>query len=102
TELEEAINDHFDDVVRLFTDSEIGFAVKVDNYLNDYTKFGGFLDGRKDALEEVVDDLEDQVSRAEDRLDSYEASLIKKYSALESLMSGLQTQQSVLFFQLGG
>jgi flagellar hook-associated protein 2 len=97
SELEEAINENFDDVVRLFTDSEIGFAVKVDDYLTDYTKFGGFIDGKKDALQSVVSNLEDRITAAEDRLDSYEAGLVKKYAALESLMTGLQTQQSVLY-----
>lgn len=96
SEVETAIEDNFDDIVDLFTASDIGFAVSVDDFLEYYTQYGGMLDERKDSYEEIVRDYDDQIADAEARLEAYEAQLINKYANLESLMSTLQSQQSVL------
>ncbi|MFH2000032.1 MAG: flagellar filament capping protein FliD, partial [Planctomycetota bacterium] len=93
-----AIEDNFDEVKNLFTTTGTGFARQVDTFLEDYTKYEGFLDSKKHSFEDIVKDFDKQIVKAEARLDSYEAMLIKKYAALESLMSGLQAQQSVLTY----
>jgi len=96
-ELETAINENFEDVKGMFSDS--GLADQIDTLLEGYTKFQGMCDSKNEHLEDIVDDLEDQIARAEDQLDNYEASLIKKFAALESTMSILQSQQSFLYNQ---
>lgn len=94
SDLKSGIADHFDDVVDMFT--EDGFGDQIDAYLEEYTKFAGLIDSKKDSFESIIKDLDEQIVKAEYQLDEYEASLVKKFAALESLMSGLQAQQAYL------
>lgn len=104
SELLESIDENFDDVVRLFTSTdegdsgnELGFAVRMDTFLNDYTKLEGIIDTKTGGYEEIIRNLETQINGAEGRLEDYESGLVKKYAALEQLMSGLNSQQSILY-----
>jgi flagellar hook-associated protein 2 len=100
--LESAISENFDDVKSLFIDETNGLGVLMQSSVYEYTKVDGFIDNTKSSQERIIDDIEDQILRAEERLDTYEANLLKKFAALESLMSGLQAQQSFLAYQTRG
>jgi len=66
----------------------------------------GALSVRIDGIADRVKDLGDQITRMEARLDTYEETLRKQFSALEELVSGLQSQgaqmTSILSGQAGG
>lgn len=100
--LESAISENFDEVKNLFIDEDNGLGTMMQSSVYEYTKVDGFIDNTKSSQEKMIDDFEDQILRAEDRLDTYEANLLRKFAALESIMSGLQAQQSFLAYQTGG
>jgi len=98
TELTTALSDNFDDVVTMFSDS--GLGDKISDLLEDYTKYSGTIDNKKKSLESIINTMDKQILKAEDRLDTFELNLIKKFSALEQKMSGLQSQQAYLAMML--
>ena len=101
-ELKAAIEGNFDDVKAMFSkDSEVegemsGFGDEIEALLKEYTQVEGFVDSTNKNFQSLVKSLNDQIADAEDRLEGFEATLIKKFAALESLMAGLQSQQSFL------
>ncbi|MCA9672422.1 MAG: flagellar filament capping protein FliD [Myxococcales bacterium] len=62
----------------------------------------GTLQVRKDGLGDSVSDIDDRISMLERRADSYEEGLVRQFTALEQLMSGIQNQGNFLASYLGG
>ena len=62
----------------------------------------GIFDVREDAIEAAIDRYDDQITRREDRLESYEQTLILRFARLEELMGGLNAQGAALANSLGG
>jgi flagellar hook-associated protein 2 len=56
----------------------------------------GVLKARKTAIGQRVEDFDDEIERLQFRLDGLEESLVRKFAALEQVMSGLQGQQAFL------
>ena len=56
----------------------------------------GIFDVREDAIEAAIDRYDDQITRREDRLESYEQTLILRFARLEELMGGLNAQGAAL------
>lgn len=78
-------------------------ALKVlEDYLSRITSKGGVLAGITDALQETSRDLASQVERMEERIKAREARLIAQYTAMETLLSRMQTQSQWLTNQIQG
>lgn len=56
----------------------------------------GIFSGRKDAINEVISDIDDQIERLELHVSSFEEDLILRFSKLEALLSGLNSQAQFL------
>ncbi|MDF2628944.1 MAG: flagellar hook-associated 2 domain protein [Symbiobacteriaceae bacterium] len=70
-----------------------GVAVRARTYLDNYTKTGGILQGRADALDKGVQLLKDQIKRWEEQiLPKREERLRAQFLNLEKSMSTLQNQ----------
>ncbi|MEZ4502236.1 MAG: flagellar filament capping protein FliD [Dehalococcoidia bacterium] len=76
--------------------TEEGVGKSLYEYLENYTRSGGIMDGRDDEMQSRIDDINEQVDKMEDRLDAYRQSLITKYARLEVTMQSLQNQQAAL------
>jgi flagellar hook-associated protein 2 len=59
-------------------------------------KLNGLIDSRKDSLNRSIDDFDDQILRLEDRLLSFEQSLVLQFAALEQLVGNLNSQGAAL------
>jgi flagellar hook-associated protein 2 len=73
----------------------------LDDLLDDSTapngrNVDGLLDARKSSIQRLISDHDDEIERLELRLERLEESLVLKFSNLEQLMSGLQSQQAFL------
>jgi flagellar capping protein FliD len=73
----------------------------LDDLLDDSTapngrNVDGLLDARKATIQRHISDHDDEIERLELRLERLEESLVLKFSNLEQLMSGLQSQQAFL------
>lgn len=66
------------------------------------TRIDGLFDSRKDSINRQIRDFDKQIESQERRLESLETSLVAKFSALERLLSGLQSQSAFLASSLKG
>lgn len=74
-----------------------GFSQLLDDLIESYTdSTDGLLAARKDGLESQIDNNTDRIDEMERFIASYEQSLRDQFTALESAMSSLQTQQAYL------
>ena len=96
----QAVEDDFNSVVELFTDSENGFAQAIDSILSSYLDAGGLIDARTDGLNTSKDRIDDDIERIEDRIVLTEERLRRQYTALDTLVSQLNATSSFLTQQL--
>jgi flagellar hook-associated protein 2 len=99
--LNDALTEDFDAIARLFGGEE-GFATRLNAVLDPYLEDGGRIDERTDGLEKSIDLIEDQRTALDFRLQSVEARLLREFSALDSIVSGLTSTSDFLAAQLQG
>ena len=61
----------------------------------------GLIKERQDGIATRTRRLDSRIESLGNRLDSFEARLIKKFAAFESVMAGFQAQQAILGFGTG-
>ena len=96
----QAVEDDFNSVVELFTDSENGFAQAIDSILSSYLDTGGLIDARTDGLNTSKERIDDDIERIEDRIVLTEERLRRQFTALDTLVSQLNATSSFLTQQL--
>jgi flagellar hook-associated protein 2 len=99
TELDEAINRDFTAVSKLFT-NEDGLSTKLDDLLERYVASDGILNSRTDGLQSRIETIADDRESLEARLVTIEARYRSQFSALDALVSQLQSAGSFLTQQL--
>ncbi|GEK09514.1 flagellar filament capping protein FliD [Pseudoalteromonas peptidolytica] len=97
--LNEAMDENFDDIGTAFA-GENGVAKKLEELLGNYADSSGILKQRQNSLNSQLEDLKDDVSNHEYRMESLEESLRKKYAGLDVLIAQMQQTQSYLGAQL--
>lgn len=98
--LVDALRADFAGVAALFTDSTNGIAVRLDAIMEEYLQTGGILESQTDNLNNQLSSMKDKESRLEARLELIQNRYIKQFSALDTLLSSLQTTSSFLTAQL--
>ncbi|MDO6568454.1 flagellar filament capping protein FliD [Alteromonas sp. 1_MG-2023] len=99
--LEDALEDNFDEIASLFTDSEEGIAVRLYEFANQYTSYSGLITLRETAAKEDRDDLYDERETLELRMLNYEEILRDKYLNLDQTVAQLNQTSSALLASLG-
>ena len=90
--LDTKLGSNLDDVADLFKDSSNGIATQIYDYIGDITStIDGSITVRKDGLQDIIKSITDTISNMEYRLDKTEDDLVKKFSALETLVSNYNT-----------
>jgi len=102
SELRDAIESNPAEVIDLFVEGGGGLFETLEQTVDSFTEFDGILDSRTDGFNDRIADINDQIDRAERRLETYEASLTRQYATLESVMGGLQAQLAFLQNSLAG
>ncbi|BDX07799.1 flagellar filament capping protein FliD [Planctobacterium marinum] len=100
--LDDALQDNFDDVADLFTNSTNGVAQTLYDFLYEYTTFGGLLRDRESDLADEKDALADEREAFELRMLSFEQIQRDKFIALDKTVSSLNNTGNALFAALGG
>jgi len=104
--LDDAIDDHFDDVLQFFTQSaegSEGFAVRMVDTLDEILdSTDGTLAARTDGIQNSIDGIEDQVERIEMRNLAWETRTRAQFNALELLLAEYQTTGNYLTQQIQG
>ena len=99
--LKEALEDNFDDIAGIFTDSENGIASRLYEFTKEYTTFSGLLTTRERAIKDEKDQLADEREQFELRMLSFEQILRDKYLNLDQTVARLNQTGSALLASLG-
>lgn len=101
TTLSDKLSSKIDDVAKLFATDDTGIANQIWDYADTVTKTGdGSLTIRKSGIQTVVNDIANNIRTLETRLNKTEEDLKKRFTALESLLSGLTSQGAFLSSQI--
>ena len=96
TKLGAAVKDNLDGVQRLLAGDDagvLGIADRLKDSLKSFTSTAtGVLASRQSGIESYIRSLDKQIARGEDRLAAYEEQLYAKFSAMEKLVSSMNSQ----------
>ncbi len=99
TVLDEQLSSNLNDVNTFFS-SATGMAQTFSTALSGYTDNDGIIDSRTDGLQNRLDGLDDKRDALTRRMSSYEARLTAQFTAMDILVSQLQSTGSFLTQQL--
>lgn len=97
--LDAALATDLDGVQRLFS-SATGIATRLDPLLFDYVKSGGVFDARTSGLNNTLENIDSDLEVLDRRLTALEERLLAQFSALDQLLSELQSTSAFLDRQL--
>jgi len=103
TDLSDALTTDFDGVISLFTgDTTVdGISQLFSNYLDGVTdSYDGFLATKKESTSSTVKRISNQIDNLEARMVSRQKTLEMQFSAMEDLVSSLNSQSSFLSQQM--
>jgi len=99
--LKEALDDNFDQIATLFTDESQGIAVRLYDYVEEYTSSSGLLKSRVDNAKDQREQIFDERLSLELRLAKTEEILRAKYLNLDQTVSRLNSTGAALMASLG-
>ncbi|WP_289028051.1 flagellar filament capping protein FliD [uncultured Paraglaciecola sp.] len=99
--LTDALDDNFDEIAALFTDEENGIAVRLYDFVEEYTNYSGLLKTREDTAKDQREQIYDDRETLELRLASTEQILRDKYLNLDQTVASLNSTSSALLATLG-
>jgi len=101
SELDEKLGSSLDEVAELFTLSSNGIAHQIYDYIDTVTSsIDGAITLREEGISDIIENINDTIDDLEDRLDQEREMLVKKFTALETLVSGFNTMSSYLTNQI--
>ncbi|WP_076011740.1 flagellar filament capping protein FliD [Alteromonas abrolhosensis] len=98
--LEDALEDNFDEIAKLFTDPDEGIATRLYEFSKEYTSYSGLISLRERAAKDDREDLYDQREMLELRMLNYEEILRDKYLNLDQTVAQLNQTGSALLASL--
>lgn len=96
-----ALEENFDEVAKLFTDSNDGIAKNLYDYIREFTKYGGLLRTREQNYKDEKNNLEDERARFELQMMNFEQIQRDKYLNLDQTVSQLNRTGNALMASLG-
>lgn len=95
TKLDNALSTNLDDVAELFSSTD-GIATRLESTLIQYTQTDGILDSKTTGLNDTVSDINDDLEALDRSLTALEERLFAQFSALDLLMTQLNSTSSFL------
>ena len=83
--LEDALEDNFDEIAKLFTDENDGIATRMFKFAEEYTSFSGLISLRERTAKDNREEVFDQKETLELRMLSFEQTLRDKYLNLDQI-----------------
>ncbi len=97
TRLNEALDTAPDQVLDLFAKTDSGFGVRFNQALDTFNdRFTGSLTSQSDSLDKNIEQLTDRIAAIDAQLGVRRGRLELQFANLESILSGLQSQQTSL------
>lgn len=94
--LKKAISTNFDNVVKMFTDTDNGYAQRLYDKATDMVTTGGLLESRTTGMNSQIKSLNDRMDQVQAKLDSTEARLKKQYAAMDTTVASLKNISSYI------
>lgn len=108
TKFKENIADNFNAVVKIFSSDEkdkngnkIGILSQLKDTVDSYTKSDGLLKKREDDLNAQIKDYEADLTKNDEYIAEYEASLRQKYARLDTTIAGYNQSLNYLLSAMG-
>ena len=98
--LEDALEDNFDEIAKLFTDDDEGIATRLYEFSKEYTSFSGLISLRERSAKDTRDEIFDERETLELRMLNYEEILRDKYLSLDQTVAQLNQTGSALLASL--
>ncbi|MCB1759843.1 MAG: flagellar filament capping protein FliD [Gammaproteobacteria bacterium] len=95
-----ALEDKGDSVMNFFSDSDGGFALKLDSMMDAFLQSGGTIDSFVSGANSRVDTIERSRESLERRLEGIEQRYLNQFAALDTLMTSMTTTSEYLASQL--
>ena len=107
TDLSEALDDHFSDVISFFTSSSGIFQAFTNESENGSLDLildtaDGTIKNRTDTIDDQIENLQEQIDNEEDRLDKLEETLRARFASLEVTLGLLKSTEQYVQNVLGG
>jgi flagellar hook-associated protein 2 len=100
SDVSSALSADFDSFVSLFSAASEGFAARLSDLASGWLASDGLIDARQDGLNDQLDRNEDDKLRWESRLELIEIRLRSQFTALDTLVSELNSTGNFLTSQL--
>ncbi|APD89126.1 flagellar hook protein [Alteromonas mediterranea] len=98
--LEDALEDSFDEIAKLFTDPDEGIATRLYEFSKEYTSYSGLISLRERSVKDEREELYDERETLELRMLNYEGILRDKYLNLDQTVAQLNQTGSALLASL--
>ncbi len=102
TKLKESLEENYDGVGKLFANTQDGLAFRLDKSLSFFTQTGGVLYSKIIGMNEGIVDIKEQRVALEMRLQNIERRLVAQFSAMDSILAGLNNMGEFLKRALDG
>jgi flagellar hook-associated protein 2 len=90
-------------VDRIFSEASVGIGDRISALTKTYTDpIDGILITRQDGLNDSIHRADDAIAKLELRVDSFEANLVKQFTAMEQVVGQLKSMGAFLTSNLGG
>lgn len=99
SKLDAALNENFDGVAAYLVGDK-GLMKRLDNVVSGYTKSGGVFDQRQAGLRTTLNSIVDQRKALDSRIAKLEERLVAQYTAMDMLVSNLNSTSNWLGTQL--
>ena len=96
TKFESALNESTSNVSEIFNNTTDGIAVKLESLLDTFTSGDGTIVASQQRLDDYSLQLNDQITRHEERLEKRRSQLTNEFARMQDLMSSLARQQSFM------
>lgn len=96
SKLNSALASDYDQVVDFFVNEDTGFGQRLDDFIYGYSSSDGVVQGRLDGLNASVSDITEQRYALEERMIALETRYRSQFSALDEVMSQLNSTSSFL------
>lgn len=81
-------------VIEFFTAEDDGFAIRLEEELDEISEIGGLIDRRDDALEKQREDFTDRIETLNERLERSRQRMLREFQTMETVLAEMQSQQA--------
>jgi flagellar hook-associated protein 2 len=100
TNFNDALEKGVERYVTAFSRPDTGLANRFIDLVSEYTGAGGIIDGREDGIDTRQSSIDDQIDRLEYRIDKSSERLRRQYTAMDQIVTNLQSTSSFLISRL--